>query len=181
MEALKGDGTLTVFAPTNEAFDNLGRDAMIGLLKDLPLLTNVLLFHVVGASVASTDLVCDASVEMLTGEETLTTCDGDNFFQSGAANNPDNFPQIVAVDIETCQGFIHVVGKRDKCVCVCVCMSGVDVIFSCVTCTDEVLLPGSLAPDPTEAPVAEPPVDCVDIGKSSVTDIDCIVCGRSYN
>lgn len=50
---LEGAGPFTVFAPTNAAFDKAGIDVNT---IDVNTLKNVLLYHVLGASVKSTDL-----------------------------------------------------------------------------------------------------------------------------
>lgn len=50
---LQGDGPFTVFAPTNDAFTALGVD--LATISDAEL-TDILLYHVVGAEVKSTDL-----------------------------------------------------------------------------------------------------------------------------
>ena len=60
IEALEGTGAFTVFAPTNEAFENLlatlgitGQD----LLAERELLTEVLLYHVVSGAVVAEDVL----------------------------------------------------------------------------------------------------------------------------
>ncbi|WP_281557942.1 fasciclin domain-containing protein [Thalassomonas sp. RHCl1] len=47
VDAVNGDGNLTVFAPTNEAFNNVPAPILQALLDDTDLLTSVLLYHVV--------------------------------------------------------------------------------------------------------------------------------------
>ena len=41
----------------------------------------------------------------------LADCSGDGIFQKGGGNPRSNMPQIIDSDIETCQGFVHVVGE----------------------------------------------------------------------
>ena len=50
------DGSYTVFAPTNDAFDALPEGALDALLADQDLLTQVLQYHVVEGNVGSADL-----------------------------------------------------------------------------------------------------------------------------
>jgi uncharacterized surface protein with fasciclin (FAS1) repeats len=58
VETLKGKGPFTVFAPTNEAFEKLGKDKVEDLLQDREKLRKVLLAHVVvNKSVLSGDVV----------------------------------------------------------------------------------------------------------------------------
>ena len=45
-ETLSGIGPFTVFAPTNEAFDNLPKSVIDGLTADTELLKKVLLYHI---------------------------------------------------------------------------------------------------------------------------------------
>lgn len=54
VEVLNGTGSFTVFAPTNDAFDRLGVD--LSTLTDAQL-TDILLYHVLGGAIASTDLM----------------------------------------------------------------------------------------------------------------------------
>src|SRR5688572_15157558 len=55
-ETLSGEGTFTVFAPTNEAFAALPATVVDYLLANPALLTSVLTYHVVDSTVMSTDL-----------------------------------------------------------------------------------------------------------------------------
>ena len=50
---LSGPGPFTLFAPTDAAFNALPTGTLAALLNDVPLLTNILLHHVVGDSVMS--------------------------------------------------------------------------------------------------------------------------------
>lgn len=101
------EASLTVFAPNNAAFE--------AIADILPTLSPeqvgfVLLYHAVDGVVFSTDLVCEADVTMLNGLTTTTECDGDGgIFQVGGGNSALNAPRIIAVDIEACNGVIHVV------------------------------------------------------------------------
>merc|ERR1712077_103328 len=53
---LSGEGTFTVFAPTNNAFAKIPADALNGLLANKPALKNVLLRHVLGSVVKAVDI-----------------------------------------------------------------------------------------------------------------------------
>src|SRR6056297_2018068 len=61
---LQGDGPFTVFAPTNDAFDNLEDGVLETLLDNPDLLAEVLQYHVVSGKVMSTDL-SNGNVETL--------------------------------------------------------------------------------------------------------------------
>jgi len=57
-DTLAGEGPFTVFAPTNEAFEKLGKEKLEAVLKDKELLKKILLSHaVVGKSVMAKDVV----------------------------------------------------------------------------------------------------------------------------
>ena len=68
VDALKGNGPFTVFAPTNAAFEALldSNDSW-NSLTDIPsdLLNTVLLYHVANGAVASSDLSDNQTITML--------------------------------------------------------------------------------------------------------------------
>lgn len=110
--ALSGDDIFTVFAPNNDAFDNLPEGTVEALLDDIPTLTNILLFHAVaGKSVFSNNLKCQKTIEMANGDDSRTVCRGDSIFQKGAGNPRKAMPAIIAADIEACNGVVHVVSE----------------------------------------------------------------------
>jgi uncharacterized surface protein with fasciclin (FAS1) repeats len=96
--------TLTVFAPTDQAFTDiataLGTD-INGLLA-LPNLADILTYHVLGTVVASTDVTNGAIVQPLSTTNTLkmtVTSTGDVYA---------NQAQVTAVDINADNGTVHV-------------------------------------------------------------------------
>jgi uncharacterized surface protein with fasciclin (FAS1) repeats len=56
VETLQGDGPFTVFAPTDAAFAALPEGTVEALLADIPALTDILTYHVVGGKAMSSDL-----------------------------------------------------------------------------------------------------------------------------
>ncbi|WP_298980786.1 fasciclin domain-containing protein [Caldilinea sp.] len=102
VEALKGEGPFTVFAPTDEAFAKLPPDVLQAALDDPEgLLTQVLLYHVVAGKVMSSDLSDGLEVATLQGESVKFT------LSDGAAMVND--ANIIAADIEASNGVIHVI------------------------------------------------------------------------
>lgn len=105
------DATLTVFAPTNQAFeaalDALGLTAE-ELLADTETLTSILTYHVLGETVTSGDILdADAEeipVEPLSGEE-LTVVVADD----GTVGFADQTATVTMTDIEASNGVIHVI------------------------------------------------------------------------
>ncbi|MEM6799585.1 MAG: fasciclin domain-containing protein [Planctomycetota bacterium] len=108
VDALKGDGPFTVFAPTNEAFAKLPKGTVESLLlpENKDKLTNILLYHVVPGKVMAADVVnVDAAGTLLKeGDEAkqvkVTVKDGKVFI---------NKSQVVKTDVVTANGVIHVI------------------------------------------------------------------------
>jgi transforming growth factor-beta-induced protein len=99
--ALRGDGPFTVFAPTDEAFAALGEETINALLADPDTLGNILLYHVVGAQVYSSE-VMPGNVTMLNGDmASLSADDMGNLMIDGA--------NIIVTDVQAANGVIHVI------------------------------------------------------------------------
>lgn len=103
-EALSGDGTFTVFAPPNSAFEKLPEGAVEKLLEPEWKfhLTDVLLYHALGSEARSTDLTDDASVETLNGEDILINLDPPRINEESEILIDDGL-----VDVEADNGVIH--------------------------------------------------------------------------
>ena len=110
LEALSDDSAeLTVFAPTDEAFADLvellGEDAFNEIIEDQEALTEILLYHVVGAEVFAEDVVeldGEAVDTLLEDDPIAISIDEDgNVFIDGA--------QVIIVDVEASNGVIHII------------------------------------------------------------------------
>jgi transforming growth factor-beta-induced protein len=103
-------GKWTVFAPTNDAFDEI--DDVIDSL-DEESIVNILLYHAVPDEVlTSDDLICGDLLEMANGKDTRTKCDdGKLTYQVGAGNEDDAQPVFVETDVVACNGVIHILDK----------------------------------------------------------------------
>lgn len=105
VEALQGDGPLTVFAPTDEAFAALPEGTVETLLKpeNKDQLAGILKLHVIaGSAVMSGDLAGQqVSAESLNG--TLQIDGRDGVTVNGA--------NVVAADVKASNGVIHVIDK----------------------------------------------------------------------
>jgi phosphate binding protein len=104
LEALSGDGELTVFAPTDAAFTELPQVIVDYLMTHPDLLTQVLMYHVVEGRIASadvTDMTAVASMDM--GNELTLSATED-----GIAVNQANVDTSMA-DIEASNGVIHAI------------------------------------------------------------------------
>ena len=99
---LKSEGPFTVFAPTDEAFAALPEGTVETLLKpeNKDQLIAVLTYHVVPGKVMSTDLSDDMETKTVQGSEIMIDLD------DGVKVNEAT---VVAADIETSNGVIHVI------------------------------------------------------------------------
>ncbi len=103
VDALKGEGPFTVFAPTDAAFAALPEGTLEALLEDPEALANILLYHVVsGAVYAEAVLELDgAEVETLQGQSiTIRITDGNVYVDDA---------QVIQTDISATNGVIHVI------------------------------------------------------------------------
>lgn len=105
---LSGTGPFTVFAPTNAAFAALLGELGISkaaLLADKALLTKVLTYHVVSGRVLKANVPVGTPI---------TTVQGDTFTVNASlaiADQRSRSANIVATDVLTSNGVIHVVDK----------------------------------------------------------------------
>ncbi|MGC0223865.1 fasciclin domain-containing protein [Pseudooceanicola nitratireducens] len=102
VDTLKGEGPLTVFAPTDDAFAALPEGTVDSLLlpENKDKLTQILTYHVVAGAVKSTDLSDGMKAATVEGSE--ITVDLDNGVMINDAT-------VVQADIEASNGVIHVI------------------------------------------------------------------------
>ncbi len=106
VDALRGKGPFTVFAPTNAAFNSLFIDLGIKGIEDLTKeqLTPILLYHVLGAAVLSTDLSDGLTAPtLLEGNRVTVTIKG------GQVRIDNN--NVAATDVAATNGVVHIVDK----------------------------------------------------------------------
>jgi transforming growth factor-beta-induced protein len=103
VEVLAGEGSFTVFAPTDEAFAALPEGTVEALLEDPEgLLTDILLYHVVDGVAYAEDVVTLESVTTLNGADvTIEVTDG------GVVLN--GYVNVIVTDIMATNGVIHVI------------------------------------------------------------------------
>lgn len=103
VDALKGDGPLTVFAPTNAAFAKLPAGAVEDLLKpeNKDMLVAVLTYHVVAGKVMAADVVKVDSATTLQGQSVSVKVNGAKVMINNA--------NVVATDVKASNGVIHVI------------------------------------------------------------------------
>ena len=101
VDALKGDGPFTVFAPSDEAFAKLPKETLDGLLADPEALSKILLYHVIPGKVMAADVKDGLSADTLQGAPvTFKIVDGKPMI---------NEANIVATDVAASNGVIHVI------------------------------------------------------------------------
>lgn len=104
LATLSGNGQLTVFAPTDEAFAALNLDATnIGSL-DKEVLTDILLYHVAHGRRYANSVLDSSRIRML---------DGGFVFQSGGvlSDNLGRESAIIVTDVEAANGIIHAIDQ----------------------------------------------------------------------
>lgn len=101
VETLQGDGPFTVFAPNDAAFAKIPSATLNSLLEDPEALGAILGLHVVAGKVMAEDVVGLSSAETITGETLTIEVMGGNVMVNGAT--------VIATDIETSNGVIHVI------------------------------------------------------------------------
>ncbi len=115
VEALSAEGTFTVFAPDNEAFDKL-LDELDGFdtLEDFDtdeekeLLAEILRYHVVTTEAAFSDnLSNDTQLETLQTETVRVNVDGSVFIQ----DKTEDEAEVIDADNEASNGVVHIIDK----------------------------------------------------------------------
>ena len=100
VDVLQSEGPFTVFAPTDEAFAKLPEGTVAALLKDKEKLAQILLYHVVAGKVMAKDIVKLDAAKTVQGQSIKIMVKDGKVMADGA--------QIVATDIVTSNGVIHV-------------------------------------------------------------------------
>lgn len=104
VDALKADGPLTVFAPTDEAFAKLPEGTVETLLKpeNKDKLVDILTYHVVSGKVMAETAVTLDKATALNGKEIKLEVKSESLTLNGKA-------KVVAADVETSNGVIHII------------------------------------------------------------------------
>ncbi len=103
LETLQGDGPFTVFAPTDQAFADAGIDlAALDTPEGKATLSDILLYHVVGAAVPAANVTDCMTADAANGQPLAFTV-GDGVMVNGA--------NVTLADVNTSNGVIHVIDK----------------------------------------------------------------------
>ncbi len=116
VETLQGEGPFTVFAPDNNAFDNLPEGLLEALLKEenKDALSKILTYHVVSGKLTVGDVITaiqgaegEYKVETVNGGQLTASLDEGNKVILTDANG--NTATVTATDVEASNGIIHVI------------------------------------------------------------------------
>jgi uncharacterized surface protein with fasciclin (FAS1) repeats len=104
-QTLSGTGPFTVFAPTDEAFEKLGRETLEKLLKpeNKAELVKILTYHVASGSVKSTDLKNGENIATVEGDDVEVHVIADRIYI--------NRSRVVQADNEASNGIVHIVDE----------------------------------------------------------------------
>jgi len=106
-EALSSEGPFTLFAPTNDAFDEIPDEIISFLREDGDALKNILMYHVLSGAISSTDLVDGGNYTTLEGSD-LHVHDMGGIPEIGN-EALDYFVNILLADVTASNGVIHVI------------------------------------------------------------------------
>ncbi|MEJ6484185.1 fasciclin domain-containing protein [Nostoc punctiforme UO1] len=103
IETLKSPGSLTLFAPTDEAFAKLPEGTLDSLLQDIPKLQKIVAYHVASGDVRSDDLVQINEAQTLEGSIVA--------IESADGKIKVNNANVIKTDILTDNGVIHIIDE----------------------------------------------------------------------
>ncbi len=101
--ALQGKGPLTVFAPTDAAFEKVPKSTLAALAKDKAKLRAVLLYHVAKGKLTAAKVVKLSSIKTLNGQSLKVRVNHGTVTVGGA--------RVVKADIGASNGVIHVINQ----------------------------------------------------------------------
>ena len=117
VNTLKGEGPFTVFAPTNNAFENLPAGTLDDLLKpeNKSKLAGILTYHVVAGKMNAKAIL--AAIKKGGGKAVLTTVAGGTLRASVVngkvtlTDEKSEMATVTATNLEATNGVIHVIDK----------------------------------------------------------------------
>jgi uncharacterized surface protein with fasciclin (FAS1) repeats len=101
VDTLSAPGSLTVFAPNDDAFFKIPNEDYKALLENTTNLKKILTFHVVNGKIMSKDLKDGQELTTLQGQKLMVKVGPEGVTVNGA--------KVVQADIEASNGVIHVI------------------------------------------------------------------------
>ncbi|MDH3492143.1 MAG: fasciclin domain-containing protein [Acidobacteriota bacterium] len=102
--ALRADGPLTVFAPTDDAFNKLPEGTVAKLLKpeNKDMLIGILKYHVVAGNVMASDVVKLDNAKTIQGDNVMIKVKDGSVYLNGST-------KVTKTDIKASNGTIHII------------------------------------------------------------------------
>ncbi len=107
VDTLKGPGPFTVFAPTDEAFNQVPKAAMDMLMKDPMKLRDLLTYHVVEGKMMAADLKEHEYLQALNGGELRIDAKSWHLHRNIKVNDAN----IIKADLVVDNGVCHAIDK----------------------------------------------------------------------
>ena len=107
VDTLKGKGSVTVFAPNDEAFRKLPEEAVQELFKDVSKLKATLTYHLVSERIMAADIIQLKSVKTMQGQEIRIDASKWHLHKNAKVDDAN----IIDTDVVADNGVIHVIDK----------------------------------------------------------------------
>jgi uncharacterized protein YegP (UPF0339 family) len=107
VDTLKGAGPFTFFAPDDEAFAKLPQGTIEGLLKDVPKLKAILMYHVVAGKLTVDEISHMHTIKTIQGQEVRIDAHNWHYHMNPKINDA----YITSKDVVTDNGIIHVLSR----------------------------------------------------------------------
>ncbi|KAJ8275578.1 hypothetical protein COCON_G00073300 [Conger conger] len=104
LDRLGEPGQLTLFAPTNQAFEKMDKDVQERLMSDKDILRALLKYHLLSSVQCSEAIMAGTSYETEEGANIEIGCDGDSLTVNGIR-------MVLKKDIVTSNGVIHLIDQ----------------------------------------------------------------------
>ncbi|MFG3197762.1 fasciclin domain-containing protein [Streptomyces sp. NPDC048208] len=101
VDTLNNAQNITVFAPTNDAFDKIPKATLDKVLNDKAQLTKILTYHVVGKKLAPKDLE-NGSFDTLEKSKLMTSGSGESYKVNGSA-------KVVCGNVKTANANVYII------------------------------------------------------------------------
>ena len=105
VQTLEGTGPFTVFAPTNDAFQNLPAGTLANLLKpeNKAKLVDILTFHVVAGDVHAKDILDGERLKTVEGMFLMAAVNSSGVFLNNA--------KVTTADVNASNGVVHIINE----------------------------------------------------------------------
>ena len=101
IDSIKYSGPITIFAPTNEAFNKIPDETLKEIMENRTRLRSIIAYHIVPENISSNELRNGASIKTYQGENLTVSVDGNTIKLNNAT--------IKQTDIKCNNGIIHLI------------------------------------------------------------------------